>query len=165
MYREITQPAYTQRKYMGGVPGNRIVQFDHGNANGNFPVQLSLIVKERCQIRHTALEASRIAANRLLQNTLGLTGYYFKIRVFPHHVLRENKMATGAGADRVSQGMRASFGKCVGTAARVSPGQTIMILRVPKAHGRLAKDALRRAGMKLPTPTRILVTAGSEHIR
>ena len=27
MYRKITQHAYTRREFMGGVPGNRILQF------------------------------------------------------------------------------------------------------------------------------------------
>ena len=39
------------------------------------------------------------------------------MHTYPHQILRENKQATGAGADRVSQGMRLSFGKNVGTAA------------------------------------------------
>ncbi len=33
------------------------------------------------------------------------------LRKFPHQVLRENKQATGAGADRVSDGMRQPSGR------------------------------------------------------
>lgn len=157
MYREIKQQAYTRKEYMGGVPMPRITQFDLGDKRSNFPMEVSLICEERCQIRHTALEAARIAANRYLEKNVGKTGYRLKIRVFPHHVLRENKQATGAGADRVSQGMRASFGKAVGTAARVKKGQAIMSVWVKEEHINIAKDALRRAGMKLPTPFKISV--------
>ena len=57
---------------------------------------------------------------------VGRSNFHFKVRVFPHHVLRENKQATGACADRVSEGMRLAFGKAVGTAARVIRNQKIM---------------------------------------
>jgi len=110
---------------MGGIPGSKIVQFDMGNLTDEFPLQLSLVVEEACQIRHTALEAARISINRRLLKDVGRLNYRLKIRVYPHHVLRENKQATGAGADRVSEGMRLAFGKAVGTAARVMKGQEI----------------------------------------
>ncbi len=53
--------------------------------------------------------------------------------------------------------MRLAFGKPVGTAARVYPGQEIIVLRVFKNHLAAAKDALRIAASKLPLPTRIVV--------
>lgn len=160
MYRAITQHAYTRREYMGGVPQSRITQFDLGAPNGDFKVVFDLLANERCQIRHIALEAARIVATKYLTETAGPTGFHLKVRVYPHHVLRENKLATGAGADRVSQGMRGAFGKAVGTAARVSPGQKLMTLRVPPEHLTTAKEAMRRARMKLPTTCRV-VMAGS----
>ena len=85
-----------------------------------------------------------------------------KIRIYPNVVLREDKQATGAGADRVSDGMRKAFGKAVGTAARVNAGQSLMSIRTTKAHFQSAKEALRRASMKLPTPCRIVVEKGVE---
>jgi len=162
MYRQIKGPAYTRRKYMGGVPASRITQFDLGNKGGEFPIELSLVAKERCHMRHTALEAARITANRTISKKAGAAGYHLKVRVFPHHVLRENKQATGAGADRVSQGMRKAFGKLVGTAARVPKGQRVITIRTTKQHFVTAKDALRKAGMKLPTPIFIVVDKGDD---
>ncbi|MCD6383363.1 MAG: 50S ribosomal protein L16 [Thermoplasmata archaeon] len=157
MYRYITGPAYTRREYMGGVPGIRVAQFVMGNRKGRFTHQVSLVVKEACQIRHTALEAARVTANKFIQKKVGGQNYKLQIRVYPHHVLRENKQATGAGADRVSQGMRKSFGKPVGTAARVRPGQEIITLEVNKGNVELAKIALRKAGMKIPSPWYIVI--------
>ena len=162
MYRAITQHAYTRREYMGGVPASRITQFDLGGPVENFPVMVTLAAAERCQIRHTALEAGRIAANRYMTKIAGATNFHLKVRVFPHHVIRENKQATGAGADRVSQGMRQAFGKPVGTAARVEAGQKVMSIWVAKVHVAAAKDALRRASSKFPTPGRIKVEKGKE---
>jgi len=152
MYHSIKQQAYTRREYMGGVPASRITQFVSGNRKGFFPVQLNLYTNESCQIRHTALESARITANRTLEKNAGLNDFRLKIRVYPHHILRENKQATGAGADRVSQGMRASFGKTVGTAVRVYPNQIIMSIETFERNIDYAKEALRKAASKLPSP-------------
>ncbi|MBI4392510.1 MAG: 50S ribosomal protein L16 [Euryarchaeota archaeon] len=165
MYREVSQMAYTRREYMGGVPGSRITQFDMGNSKANFPVEMTLVADETCQIRHIALEAARISATRVLTKYAGATGFHLKVRLYPHHVLRENKQASGAGADRVSQGMRGSFGKAVGTAARVTPGRKIMTVKCQVEHFQWAKDALRKANMKLPTPCHILVERGAELVQ
>ncbi len=147
---------------MGGVPASRITQFDLGNTKGDFPLMVTLKGKESCQIRHNALEAARIAAVRHLNKKAGSLNYHLKIRVYPNVVLRENKQAQGAGADRISDGMRHAFGKAVSTAARVSSGQSLMSVRTTKAHFLVAKEALRRASMKLPTPCRIVVEKGEE---
>lgn len=163
MYRFITQQAYTRREYIGGVPGSRITQFDLGDKSGTFPVHISLVAVEQCQIRHTCLEAIRIAANRVLLKHTGTLGYHLKIRPYPHHILRENKQAAGAGADRVSMGMRQSFGKPIGTAARVYPGQVLMSIKIKPEHFLHAKEACRKANMKVPTPTRMRIDKG-EHL-
>jgi large subunit ribosomal protein L10e len=163
MYRNLAKKAYTRREYMGGVPGSKIVTFDMGNLNQEFPLELALVAEEGCQIRHTALEAARITINRRLMGELGRMNFYLKIRVFPHHVLRENKQATGAGADRVSEGMRLAFGKAVGTAARVKPGQKVISLFTFHELEEKAKDALRHGGHKLPTPSRIVFEEHEVH--
>ena len=158
MYRNISKKAYTRREYMGGVPGSKIVQFEMGNLSQEFPTEVDLIVEESCQIRHSALEAARITTNRRLMKEVGRSNFHFKVRVFPHHVLRENKQATGAGADRVSEGMRLSFGKAVGTAARVSAGQKILTVYSTPNYLEKIKDALQHAGYKLPTPIHLKVS-------
>ena len=140
---------------MGGVPGSKIVQFEMGNLSTDFPLETHLIINESCQIRHTALEAARIAINRRLMKEVGRMNFHFKIRVYPHHVLRENKQATGAGADRVSEGMRLSFGKAVGTAARVESKQKIFTVYTTLQYVDKVKDALRHGGYKLPSPSHI----------
>jgi large subunit ribosomal protein L10e len=162
MYTKIQGMTYARREFMGGVPGSKITIFDMGNPGGEFPVSLSLVVKEACQIRHNALEAARITANRLLMKEVGKKNFYLKIRVFPHHVLRENKLATGAGADRVSSGMRHAFGRAVGTAARVKPGQRVLTVSVEEQNVEAAMEALRRAHYKLPTPCRVVFDRGEE---
>jgi len=154
MYREIRGQAYTRKEYMGGVPQIRISQFDVGDLRTKFPLKAHLIAEEQCQIRHVALEAARVSANRYIAKKAG-SAYHLKVRLYPHNVLRENKIATGAGADRISEGMRAAFGSPVGTAARVQPGMKIMTIETTEANLAHAKEALRKAGVKLPTPWRI----------
>ncbi len=149
--------AYTRKEYIGGVPASRITQFDVGTPSDNFSVQVTLSAQEECLIRHNALESARVTANRYIQTHAGREGYHLKIRVYPHHVLRHNKIAQGAGADRVSMGMRKSFGKTVGTAARVKAGQKLITLRTSDEFLVQAKEALRKSSHKLPTPCRINV--------
>ena len=158
MYRNISKRAYTRREYMGGVPGSKIVQFEMGNLAQEFPTQVDLLVEEACQIRHSSLEAARISINRRLLKDVGRANFHFKVRVFPHHVLRENKQATGAGADRVSEGMRLAFGKAVGTAARVMPNQMIFSVFSYPQYLDKVKDALHHGGHKLPSPSHLKVS-------
>jgi len=160
MYRSIKQQAYTRREYMGGVPVSHISQFVTGNKAEKFPIKIVLTAIEKCQIRDKSLESARIAANRFLEKKAGATDYRLHVRVYPHNVLRENKQATGAGADRVSQGMRRSFGKTVGTAARVKPNQIIITVETLEKNMIFAKEALSKASSKLPTPCRISLYNG-----
>lgn len=155
MYRYVRGQPTTRREYMGGVPNSRITQFVMGNKTAEFPVQLSLVANEKCQVRHNALEAARIAVNRAMEKKVGATNYRVHIRVYPHAVVRENKQATGAGADRVSQGMRSAYGKNVGTAAIINQGQIIMTVDTFEQNIAHAKAALRKAGMKIPSPCRV----------
>ena len=168
MYREISKPAYTRKEYITGIPGSKIAQHRMGDRNKNadeWPIQISLVVEEEGQIRNGALEASRLAMNRHLLKSLGEGNYAATLRKFTHHVLRENKQATGAGADRVSLGMRASFGKPVGAAARVEANQPLVEVGVEPKDFAKAKTALRKASYKFPLPGRIQVRLGAELLK
>jgi large subunit ribosomal protein L10e len=167
IYRNPKGRIYTRKEYMDGTPASKITIFDMGalNAWAEFPVEVSIVSKEGAQITHNALEASRIAANRYMQKKAGRANYYLKFRVYPHVVLRENKQATGAGADRVSEGMRRAFGKAVSLGAKVSKGQKIISVRVNPNHYMTAKRALNRALAKLPMPCSIIVDRGRELLK
>ena len=169
MYRRLKGQAYTRRQYTGGVPNNRIMRFHMGNRKAaeadEFPVIISLSVDESCQVRHSALEAARQVSNATIRDVAGEEGYALRVHVYPHHILRENKQATGAGADRVSQGMRCSFGKNVGTAARCKRGTTVISISTKPQNFLTAKDALRKASMKIPSPCSTEVVKGREHLK
>ena len=161
MYRYVRGQPSTRREYMGGVPLSRITQFVLGNKTDKFPVQISLLSIEKCNVRHNALESARITVNRAMEKKAGTTNYRLHIRVYPHVVLRENKQATGAGADRVSQGMRSAYGKVVSTAAEIKPNQVVMLIETTKDFIKDAKAALRKAGMKIPSPCKVTVGKAS----
>jgi large subunit ribosomal protein L10e len=70
-------------------------------------------------------------------------------------VIREHAIAQGAGADRFSQWMRRNFGHPQTTAVQVKKDQRILMLKVNKANLETAKQALKKASLKLPTPLRL----------
>ncbi|HIJ98317.1 TPA: 50S ribosomal protein L16 [archaeon] len=142
--------------YVRGVPKPKIHTFQIGDQNAEFEYEVQLISDENVQITHRALEASRVAATKTLGTAAGAS-FFMKVYPYPHHVLRENPMATGAGADRFQEGMSRAFGKPIGTAARIRVGQKVIGIRVNQERIELAKEALRRAKMKLPCNTRTIV--------
>jgi large subunit ribosomal protein L10e len=155
-YRKVKGQAYTRKKYIRGSPMPKIVKFTMGDPTGNYEFQALLIAEKEVQIRHNALEAARVATNRILSEKLG-TSYLLRILPYPHVVLRENKMIFGAHADRLQDGMRNAFGKAIGVAARVKVDQPLIMANVNKDGIEVAKTALKRGGAKLPTPCRIVV--------
>ena len=66
-------------------------------------------------------------------------------------------MIFGAHADRLQQGMRRSFGKPIGTAARVKADQTLITVKVKANAVETAKESLKRGSAKLPIPCKITV--------
>ncbi len=167
MYRDIDKPAYTRREYITGIPGSKIAQHEMGDKQSepeDYPVQISLVVEESVQIRHGSLESARLSANRHLIKEFGEGNYRMILRKFPHQVIRENKQATGAGADRVSDGMRQSFGKIVGTAARIQAGERLFTAYCTVDQAEEVKEAYRRAYNKITPPCRIKVERGEEEL-
>ncbi|GAB7014045.1 50S ribosomal protein L16 [Halolamina salina] len=165
MYREIDKPSYTRREYITGIPGSKIAQHNMGDLQADpddYPVKISLRPEETLQIRHGSLESARLSANRHLIKELGEGNYKMVLRKFPHQVLRENKQATGAGADRVSDGMRQAFGKPVGTAARIEQGENIFTAYCEVEQADAVKEAFRRAYNKMSPPCRIVVERGED---
>jgi large subunit ribosomal protein L10e len=155
-YRPVKGQAYTRKKFAKGFPPPKIVKFTMGDTRATFDVEARLIALKRAQIRHSALEAARVATNRVLMDKL-INDYLMLVHPYPHIILRENKMIFGAHADRLQQGMRRSFGKAIGTAARIEPNQPLMTVRVKAAAMETTKESLKRGAAKLPIPCRVVV--------
>ncbi len=142
---------YRRKSYIKAAPPHKIIHFDAGNKRyEGFEYIVVLYAKKDINLRHNAIEAARVTANRYMGKTAGKGAYGMKLRVFPHQIIRENPIAMGAGADRMSQGMRASFGKSVSRSARVKSGQAIMQIYVTEGNIQNSKDALKKAASKFP---------------
>src|SRR3989344_3930370 len=161
-YRKLERPytrtsKYKDKAYVHASPHKNIVKFDIGNLTKKYPFTVNLNVKSALQIRDNALESARQTSSRVLEKGLGQNGFHLKLRVYPFHILRENPLASGAGADRFSTGMQKAFGKPIGNAAQMKQGQTVFQVDVEKQHIPLAKKALERAASKLPCSCSITI--------
>jgi len=157
-FKKVDSMPYTRRKFIGGVPQSKITKFTMGDTTGgDFDSRLELISLEDAHISHNSLEAARIAANRVLENSFGRTGFYLKIVPYPHDVIRHHKRVNVAQADRFQEGMKNAYGKPFGTAARVQRGQSLIVVGVNKGNVETAKEALRRATDKFPVTCKIIV--------
>ena len=161
-YRRVERPytrksKYTEKSYIRTTPTNKVIRYHMGNQKKDYTHEVRLNVKDRIQIRHNALESARLAGNRSLDGTVGKDNFWLRLRVHPHHVLRENPLASGAGADRMSTGMKCSFGKVIGIAAQMKKGQTLFSVRVFENNVEQAREALRKMYCKLPVPCSIEV--------
>lgn len=133
----------------------KITKFDMGSQAKEYDTTLLLTTGKEMNIRHNAIESARMTSNRVLEKNLG-RDYHLRVKIFPFHVLRENPLASGAGADRLSTGMQKSYGKTISCAARVFAGQTLFELHLNKPNLRLGREALTRAAKKLPCPCKIV---------
>ena len=170
-YRGLERPYTRKSKFnkknfiRGGFPNLRVVKFQMGNQHADFNTLVTLHATKPLQIRHNAIEASRQTSNKHLEKNLGRSGYFLKIRFYPFHVLRENPLASGAGADRMSTGMKKSFGQFIGAAAQIRKDQILIEVRVDKKHIAVAKEALKRASAKFPCTCKIRTTAIAEGVK
>lgn len=162
-YRRLERPytrksKYREKSFIRASPNCRIVRHVMGDKSTPFPLRVSLNVKADLQIRDNALESSRQIILRRLEKTIGKNaGFRFRIRVYPHHMLRENPLAAGAGADRMSTGMKMSFGKVIGIAAQLRKGQTVFDIETTPENLAKVKTALSLGRSKLPCGCQVVV--------
>jgi large subunit ribosomal protein L10e len=148
------------KNYIKAVPQMKISKFKMGDLKGYEQGKYNLVIRlcsgEALLIRDNALEAARQYVNKELEkNALGQ--FYFELRVYPHHILRENKVVTGAGADRMSTGMQRSFGTTMGRAAIVKKNQEVFLVAVNTDKSRrIAIKSLEKIKAKLPCHSRII---------
>jgi large subunit ribosomal protein L10e len=142
------------KSFIKVIPPQKIVKFCMGRGDlfrqGKLPFQLDIVAVEFGQIRHNALEAVRQFLTKGLDESLP-GQYYFKVVPFPHHIQRENKMLTGAGADRMQTGMSRSFGKSVGKSALVHKGSSVFFFALQDARGlAIARNLMKIVKPKMP---------------
>lgn len=147
------------KSYIKAVPPQKIVKFKMGEVsaynNGELKQVVKLISTENIVLRDNALEACRQYLNNIMTK-LAPGQFYLEVRVFPHHILRENKMLTGAGADRMQTGMQLSFGATMGRAAIVKANQELFLIAVnTEKTRRTAYQTMKRIKAKIPCSSRL----------
>mmetsp|Transcript_37792 Transcript_37792/g.82813 ORF Transcript_37792/g.82813 Transcript_37792/m.82813 type:complete len:218 (+) Transcript_37792:562-1215(+) len=158
-YRYQKNKPYIKSRYCRGVPDSKIRIYDVGNKKAPvdlFPFVAHLVCDEKQQISSEALEACRVCINKYLVKMVGKDAYHIRMRAHPFHVLRANKMLSCAGADRLSSGMRHSYGKPIGVAARVDIGQILLSVRGKDASEPHIIEAIRRGKFKFAGRQKIL---------
>ena len=78
-YRRINGQPYTRKQYIKGKPQSKIAKFNSGNATGDYDYCVQLLINEKVQIRHMAIEATRLAANKQVEK---VTGELTRIHIF-----------------------------------------------------------------------------------
>ena len=137
-----------KKNYVKALPHTSLLVFRMGADKPNYEISMTLNADQYVQIRSNSLESARQVTNKMLEREMP-GEYFFKIITYPHNVIREKKRATGAGADRLSQGMSMSFGRPISIAARVYKGNPVLEVRTSLANREIAKAGLRRAAAKL----------------
>lgn len=149
-----------QKSFIKTVPQQKIVKFSMGKESlynkGKFLHCFTLASTEKVQLRHNALEACRQYINKQLDKEFS-GQYLFRVLPFPHHIQRENKMLTGAGADRMQTGMQLAYGKSVGKAAILKPGSKIFFVAVQNEKSApFIRHIFKQIKSKLPCKTRVI---------
>ena len=149
-----------RREYARGGSQSKIVRFWGGHKEKDWKdwdLVVGLKVNHQIQISSNSLEAIRITINSSLQKSVGRLNFRLRIRPKPFQKIRENRMLAFAGADRVQSGMRNSFGRSMGVAARVRAGQIIIDVGTDIKDLPLIRDRLRVASMKISSSCQTVI--------
>ncbi|MHA2394273.1 MAG: 50S ribosomal protein L16 [Promethearchaeota archaeon] len=149
-----------RREYARGGSQSKIVRFWGGNKDidwKDWELVVGLKVNHQIQISSNTLEAIRITINGALQKYIGRQNFRLRVRPKPFQKIRENRMLAFAGADRVQSGMRNSFGRSMGVAARVRAGQVVVDVGCYLKNLPLVRDRLRVASMKISSSCQIVI--------
>lgn len=149
-----------RKSYIKAMPHKDLNVYRMGVQKPDFDYTASLVADVPVVIRDNAIESARQSANKELE-TNAAGNYFLLVRVYPHEVLRENKMVAGAGADRIQKGMRQSFGKPTDRAARLRKGQALFTVSTYGANEKFVKKAFRKATMKLSGRFSVIREAGA----
>ena len=137
-----------RKSFVKSMPHADLHQFMMGAKKADFDATYSLVANEKFYHRDNAIEAARQSMNKELEKG-ALDRYFMQVRVYPHHIIRENKMVAGAGADRIQKGMRGAFGKPMDRAALVKKGQVLFTINTYKTLDECVRRALTKASRKL----------------
>lgn len=148
------------KAYIKVIPHSKIAKYTGGNhgasVDGTHKYAVKIVSEQKCLVRDNALESIRMLLTKMLDEKVP-GQYYLKINVHPHHFLRENKTAAGAGADRISTGMTQAYGIVIGRAAIVGAGENLATVTcTDEKTARTIKDFMPSIKAKIPSKTKIV---------
>jgi len=152
-----------QKSYIKTVPPQKIVKFNMGNIKkfeeGKFHIKIQLLTMQNIQIRDLALEAVRQTLHKDMTKLLTQKNYFLRCNVYPHNILRNNRVYSGASkGERVQTGMKKSFGTPEGRAAIVKGGKPVFTLYFNgENHLPEVRTFFKKVTPKLPCKTKVLV--------
>jgi large subunit ribosomal protein L10e len=152
------------KSYIKMVPNVHLTKMRMGDlkgyAAGKYKTILIVRTKHFVQLRDNSLEAVRQFLNRFLAEKVG-KDFYLEVKPYPHHIIRENKMLTGAGADRMQTGMALSFGKSTGRACLLKMGDPIFIIGINGAKNEAyARELIGSSRARMPCTLHIETVRG-----
>jgi large subunit ribosomal protein L10e len=158
-YRTLAGQNFSRPDYVRSIPALKIIQFEMGGLPKDQQIMPIMIYRTSIgQLRQNSIESARLSIIKKLNKKIGLKNYRYVLNVYPHQFLRENKFATGAGADRTSQGMRLAFGKAIDRAVRINhANQKLLTIFVATSENKkIVKDVLHQVTPKIGISTAIL---------
>ncbi|MFA7708146.1 MAG: 50S ribosomal protein L16 [Candidatus Pacearchaeota archaeon] len=152
-----------QLSYIKMVPPQKIVKFNMADSKGFeagiYKIKVTLSTEESIQIRDLSLEAVRQSLHKDMTDLLTVKNYFLRCNVYPHNILRNNRVFSGASkGERVQTGMTLGFGTPEGRAASLRAGNPIFTLyfngeaNLPKVRG-----FFKKVIPKLPCKTKMLI--------
>src|SRR3989344_8338624 len=88
-----------QLSYIKMIPPQKIVKFNMGDVqgfeSGKYKYKITLSTQENIQIRDLALEAIRQSIHKDMTDFLTVKNYFFRCNVYPHNILRNNRIFSG----------------------------------------------------------------------
>ena len=152
-----------QLSYIKMIPPQKIVKFNMGDIRGfdegKYSIKIELLTEENIQVRDLALESIRQSIHKDLTDLLTPKNYFLRCNVYPHNILRNNRIFSGGSkGERVQTGMRKSFGSPEGRAATVKKGNPIFTAYF-NGEDNIAKIRafFKKTSPKLPSRAKIVV--------
>jgi large subunit ribosomal protein L10e len=145
-----------RKSFIKSMPHADLHQFRMGVMKPDYDLKVVLRAEDAVILRDNAIESARQTSNKYLEKNIA-GAYYLMVMVYPHHIVRENKMIAGAGADRLQKGMRQAFGRPTDRAARLGVGTDLFTVHSYAANVAHLKKALDKATRKISGRYRIVV--------
>ena len=150
--------SYTRLEYIHSKPPTRVTRFTLGDTRLDYDYVVTLVAPHSAMLSGKSLEAARITTNKVIGIEAGQQ-FLLKVITYPHEITRAHRFMGFAGADRLSQGMRLSFGRSTDRAAKVDANQPVLAVYTMESGLETAKKALARASKKLSVPCKVKVEA------